>query len=276
MHKLLKLFLFLGLGIIIATLVLVVGLNSITDFSANILPISYPISGILFFVNATVCWVIFAYLIHRYRLKHQEMTQILLVYFFFTAIAMSFQGFFDIWGFNNVALNWYGTQMNFLWISESAITMAFFIFDVFKNGLEQGHNKRWFLLLATIAVVFDAFIALGVFIKNDEIGVILLGLVFYIVILTVFTTLTRSGFYLARRVRNEDKISSTAFRLMGLSGLILLLAYIMVFVYIIMKAIAGSLPEFEPFDYAALIILGVGYITLFLGFLYPMVKKKEA
>ncbi len=60
---------------------------------------------------------------------------------------------------------------------------------------------------------------------------------------------------------------------MGTAGYVLLVAYIMLFVYIILKAVIGSLPEFEPLDYVSIMVCGAGYIFLFVGFLYPTIRR---
>ncbi len=274
MRKILLSFLIIGLGIIVTAFFLVIGIKNVTDYSINLVVGEFPTSGVLFLVDAGISWIIFLFLIQRNRRKTSEITVNLLIYFLFTAIAMTSQGFFDTWGFNNLSLNLYGTQMNYLWISESIIIMAYFIFEIFKNGIDQGDNKRWFLVLATIAVGFDFFMALDIFLPLQNYQLILLGVILYVVILTIFTSLGRSAFYLAGRVREEDKVSSTAFRFMGTAGYVLLIAYVMLFVYIILKAVMGSMPEFEPLDHASIIICGVGYVILFMGFLYPTIKNK--
>lgn len=168
MRKILKVFLSIGLGIIITAFVLVISVKNVLDFSINVSSATFPVSGMLFLIDAGICWISFIYLFQRNRQKTSEITQNLLIYFLFAAIAMTSQGFFDTWGFYNPSLNLYGTQMNYVWISESAIIMAYFIFEIFKNGLEQGNNKRWFIVLGIIAIIFDFFMALDVFIPLEE------------------------------------------------------------------------------------------------------------
>jgi protein-S-isoprenylcysteine O-methyltransferase Ste14 len=78
-------------------------------------------------------------------------------------------------------------------------------------------------------------------------------------------------------MNKENPLASKASKRIAISGIVLLIGFIMLVIFVIIKAVA-DLPteqeaQLEYLDYTAIAALGIGYLILYWGFLYLMKKK---
>ncbi len=258
--RLTKLLLLSIMGWWIIILVIKIIITDISTFAMQFRTTDRIIQGVLYMLMTAVCLIMVGKLYQKYKERKTEITLILITYFTFSASGAFLQGFFSILEFEVREFQTFFTDTAFLFISASSLALCLFIIEVFNKGLSLKKNRITFTVISLIVFMANIFISKNVLGDTNDLELLIPMGLSLIITIGLYGLLIKQALYLAKRV--EGEINEHAFKLISLSGVLLIISYILLVGY--------QLTDISEIRYVNAFLFISGYYYLYKGFVLPM------
>jgi len=220
------------------------------------------IQGIIYLIMLSFCLIMALKLFKKFKSRRSDVTLILMMYFVFSSMASFLQGFFSVFEFKVREFQVFFTDTAFLFITFANLALSFFIIEVFNKGLDKKKNKIIFAIVSAIVIIANIFLTKNTISSASSIEVLLPMAFSIVVTLWLYFLLIKKSFNLSNRV--EGEINKKAFKIIGVSGILLISAYLLL--------VIEELIDISGLRYLNAISFILGYYFFYKGFVLPMNK----
>lgn len=243
---------------------------SVTNLSLSIPTNEDYVVVFLLFCSSIIAFMLALRLRAINRERHNKVTQILMFIFLCNGASTMYEVIRGFVKFQDKNFDAFVSNGFYYILCLGTFLTAFFVIEVFYDGLTSQKNKVVLGIIALALISFAGFLFKEVFISAETIEVAIFGLILVITEMYVYVTLTKAAYVQSRRL--EDSLARQGYQLIGLGGLTLTLSFILVFLFYILKTIE-TVQTPDIINWIAQCLIVTSLLLLYTGFTKPMKKK---
>ncbi len=221
----------------------------------------------LLFTSGCIAIMLALRLLVIYKERHRNVTFILAAIFLCDGVSAILEVIRGFYRFQDTAFNTLTSNSFFFILCVGTFFTAYFVVEVFYEGSTKPKNEKRLTIIGISLAIFLGFIVKEAFLKAETIEVTLFGVILVVIEMYVYTALTLAAFKQSRRL--EDQVAKQGFRLIGVGGFSLILYFICLFVFYIVKTMDEG-AGLNVLNWIAQSFLVASMLLLFIGFTKPM------
>lgn len=273
MSKFSKYFMIIGFIIIAVIGIINILYFNVTNFTLTLREEFSPISGGMTLGTGIVAIAMVIQLVKTKREKQSDVASFLIGYFIFTGISATVNGIFSFIEFELVEFDVFFTASTYWFLGIGFMFLLFFNMEVFSDGLAEKKNKILAIVIGIGTATFMIFMVKDMLVSSETTEIIIFGVIQLIIAMFIYAQLVKNSSQLYKYFKREgDNVKKRGFLFLMLSGIFLMLGFLLLLIFQVARQDGGTAES--PMNWLSLILLLCGYISLYVGFVYPA-KRKE-